>query len=538
MEHSYGQSGLTRPLLASLFRGTFWSAARLPLQAALAFWSVPIVQHAIGRELNGAYVFALGFGFLQPLLEFGMGSALQRELSEAWARGDRDEVDRVASCGLAFYGAATLAQIILLLFIITYAVPHTAFGPSEKVLITRLMWIQVASAPFFGLSVVVSGLLRADRRFVLMPKLDLAVMASQFGALVACLRLGFGIFPAVAAQKAVQITLGLGPALWVVLHELGFRPALGRLRLSGLTSLLRSGTPVFLFQLSTVLADRMDTTVIGYALGDGSDAALTVYQSVSKPYLQIRYTGWTLSYLVMPAVASLSAVGDAAGLERIKYDGPRLATGVLLPLILLAGIYARPFLAVWIDPAMAENYGLMRLFLVATLPLVVAVPVQMAVGLGRVRAVALASLVGGLVNLPLSFVLTVRYGVVGVIWGTVSTSLVSNLMFPAVYCSRALGIHPRAYVERALSAPLVGAAALVGTSLLAHAIASPEPSGDPSRLGRLPPLLAHLSAGSIAYAAAYLATPAGRGDLALLRRAMGRRGDPSDRRGRRDDFIE
>ena len=52
-----------------------------PLQVIIAFWSVPLVQHAIGAEANGAYVFAWGFGFVQFLLEFGMGSALQRQMS-------------------------------------------------------------------------------------------------------------------------------------------------------------------------------------------------------------------------------------------------------------------------------------------------------------------------------------------------------------------------------------------------------------------------------------------------------------------------
>ena len=57
---------------------------------------------------------------------------------------------------------------------------------------------------------------------------------------------------------------------------------------------------------------------------------------VSKPFVQIRQTGWTLAYLVMPAVASLAAARDLRGLERVKYDGPRLHIGVLLPIALLA----------------------------------------------------------------------------------------------------------------------------------------------------------------------------------------------------------
>ena len=71
---------------------------------------------------------------------------------------------------------------------------------------------------------------------------------------------------------------------------------------------------------------------------------------MSKPFLQIRQTAWTLASLVMPAVASLAAARDDRGLERIKYDGSRFLVGLLLPVSLLAAIYAGPFLNFWVGP--------------------------------------------------------------------------------------------------------------------------------------------------------------------------------------------
>ena len=138
--------------------------------------------------------------------------------------------------------------------------------------------------------------------------------------------------------------------------------------------------------------------------------------------------------MVMPAVASLAAARDARGLERIKYDGPRLHLGLLLPVALLAWIYAGPFLSLWVGDRLGYDAArvapLMRLFLVATIPLVIAVHVQMAIGMGRIKVVALSALAGSLVNLPISYVLTTRLGVAGVIWGTVLTTLFSNLLVP------------------------------------------------------------------------------------------------------------
>ena len=89
-----------------------------------------------------------------------------------------------------------------------------------------------------------------------------------------------------------------------------------------------------LIQISVVLADKVDTTILGFMHPDPGQAN-TVYDMVSKPFLQLRQTGWMLAYMVMPAVASLAAARDHRGLERVKYDGTRLHIAALLPVGLL-----------------------------------------------------------------------------------------------------------------------------------------------------------------------------------------------------------
>ena len=222
-----------------------------------------------------------------------------------------------------------------------------------------------------------------------------------------------------------------------------------------------------------------------------------------------------LAYLVMPAVASLAAAKDARGIERIKYDGTRLLVAMILPVGLLAGIYAHPFLRLWV-PKFAGDYRLMQLFLVAALPLVLSVLVQMAIGMNAIRVVALAAMGGAVVNLPLSYWLTTRMGVAGVIWGTVLTTLFSNLLIPGVHVFRVLGVKPSTFLRRSLGAPLAGSGLMVLASWAMRHSWSPEPSPG-SFASRAAPLAAHLLVGVIAYLIGYVALPEGRGDLLALR---------------------
>ena len=329
---------------------------------------------------------------------------------------------------------------------------------------------------------------------------------------------GVDFFAIVVTQLTLHLAILLIPSLWVMVRELGFVPHFSDARRADYATLLQVGVYVFLIQLSVALGDKVDTTVLGYALAEADPGpSITVYQNVSKPFLQIRQTGWTLTHLVLPAVASLAAARDVSGLERLKYDGPRLLIGVLSPVALLAGIYAGPFLCLWVGPHYAPYAPLLQLFLVATLPLMLWVHAQMAIGMGRADLVALPLLVGSLVNLPLSYFLTTRLGVSGVIWGTVLTTLVANYLVLGVGLFRLLEIRPTTFLVRTLGAPLLGAALLVATTWACRAVLSPDPAGTTLATRSLP-LIIHLTLGTLAYLAGYLATPVGRADLVALAR--------------------
>ena len=113
------------PVLGRLLSGTFWLALRVPLQVVFSLWTTRLVLEAIGPDGNGAYRFAWGFGFFQFLFEFGASSALQRQISDAWTRGDRDGVDRAIASGMNFYAAMAILQVAALLGVAYWGLPHS-----------------------------------------------------------------------------------------------------------------------------------------------------------------------------------------------------------------------------------------------------------------------------------------------------------------------------------------------------------------------------------------------------------------------------
>jgi O-antigen/teichoic acid export membrane protein len=510
------------PVLGRLLSGTFWLAVRTPLQAILALWTIPLILQAVGAKESGAYAFAWGFGFFQMLFEFGMGSALQRQISECWTKGDRPGVDRAIACGMNFYAAMALVQSVALLAVAYFAVPFSrhAADPGSYALIMKLLWLQALTAPCYGTSVVVSSVLQAARRYDFMPRFELLVIVARFLVLYLGVHAKVDFFLIVVLQTIVQVSLSLGPALWVMTRELGYLPRFRGTRREDYWPLMHISFYMFLIQLSVVLADKLDTTILGYTLTNAG-AATAVYTIVSKPFSLIRQSGWTLAYMVMPAVASLAAARDDHGLERVKYDGTRLHIGALVPIALLAWVYAPQLLTLWIGdrlegvPDASVAAGSLRLFLLATLPLVFSVPVQVALGMNKIRLIALSSIGGALINLPISIALTLWLkNINGVILGTVLTTLFSNFLIPGLYLKRVLNYDGWAVLKRTLAPPMAGALALLLTTSVMTRIDPfhPSPSGGMSLL-RWWPLIVHLAIACVGYIVGYLLVPIGRGDL-------------------------
>ena len=281
------------PVLGRLLSGTFWLALRVPLQVVFSLWTTRLILGAIGPGLSGAYKFAWGFGFFQMLFEFGISSALQRQISDSWTRGDREGVDRAVACGMNFYSAMALVQVIALLGVAYWAMPHSQFALNSQAVvanivsqqmvadpgrgisaavsslmqydfIVKLLWLQILTAPCYGISVVVSSVLQAARRYDFIPRFEVAITILRFVVLVVGVATGVDFYWIVVAQIAVQVTLSLGPGLWVMVHDLGHMPRFRGARLADYRALGHISFFMALIQISVVLGDKVDTTILGF----------------------------------------------------------------------------------------------------------------------------------------------------------------------------------------------------------------------------------------------------------------------------------
>ncbi len=250
-----------------------------------------------------------------------------------------------------------------------------------------MLWVQILSTPFFGMSTVVGSVLQAARRYEFIPRLEMAIVVARFGLLWLGYWTGAPFLAIVVGQVAIQIGLSLGPALWVMVKELGYRPHFRGATRSDYAAMMHISVYMALMQWSVVLADKVDTTVLGYALRDArrrvpADGLSEREQAVPPDPPDGLDPG-------LPGDAGGGQPGRRRGSRRAwsgsSTTGPGSWSRLLAPVTLLAGIYASPFLSLWVGPQFAPYAWMLQLFLVATLPLVLSVVVQMAIGDGEDR---------------------------------------------------------------------------------------------------------------------------------------------------------
>src|SRR5262249_909421 len=141
---------------------------------------------------------------------FGISSALQRQISDAWTRGDRAGVDRAIACGMNFYTAMALVQMVALGSVAYGALPYTAYQGRSYDLGLKILWLQMVTAPCYGFSVVVSSVLQAARRYDFVPRFELLITILRFLVLWVGVKWGGTSFPEVTSAIAGSWPTALG----------------------------------------------------------------------------------------------------------------------------------------------------------------------------------------------------------------------------------------------------------------------------------------------------------------------------------------
>lgn len=426
----------------------------------------PIVVHSVGKPAFGVWTLIGAYTIYLSVLDFGVGPAVVRYGAEARGRGSIEDVNAIASTGLALYaaiGAITLPIGIGLAFVIPYAghVPHNLVWDARAA--TVLVVLSLALRFPLGLF---NNLLVAQQRWDLQ-NLGNLVSAVLYAALVAALLPHFGGIVLLAG-----LTLGAGllrltlPLFWLKreLPELRLsRRLVTRDRLRELTAFSSAN---FLIHVSQKIVFSTDVIVVGIVLGTSPAA---VYGVAAKLFALIFGIGTAVTTLMFPAFAELEGTGDTERQRRLLLRG--LRGGTALMLVLALPLLFMPDLLIhgWIGGGFHGSYAPMAILAgVALVHQPLYVLTQFLIARGRQHPIAVVSIVTTGANLALSFALGWTVGIWGVALATLVTDVLMLLWVVPRMCAPAAASSTRelygSMVRPVIPALAAGVVVLVGLS--------------------------------------------------------------------------
>ncbi len=401
----------------------------------------PIVVHSVGKPAYGAWTFIGAATIYLSILDFGVGPAIVRFGAEARGRGADDELNEIASTGLALYGGIG-ALTLPVGFALAWLVPWLAGVPH------RLAWDARAATFFVVLSLAVrfplglfNNLLVAQQRWDLQ-NLGNFVSTVLYAALVAALLPHGGgiVLLGVLTLVALVVKLAL-PLLWLSRELPGLKIRKRYVSRARLRELTTFGSSNFLVHVSQKIVFSTDVIVVAIVLG-ASPAA--VYGVPAKLFALIFGLGTAVTTLMFPAFAELEGARATDRQRRLLLVGLRGGTALMLLLALPLLLIPDQLIHAWIGGGFHGSYAVMAILAGVALvhqPLYVLTQFLMARGLQR--PIAIASIVTTGVNLALSFVLASTVGIWGVALSTLVTDVLMLLWVVPRICAPATGASSR-----------------------------------------------------------------------------------------------
>lgn len=327
-----------------------WNVAGTLASLAVGLIALPVLLHAMGAARLGIFTLALGLIGFSGLLDLGLGRALTQTVSSALGSGrPRAAVAALVWHVLRLLVGFGLLWVLLLWWIVPLVVQHLfkLQGGLADETIFGLRAVAL-SMPFALVATGAMGALEGLQEFRRVSTQRAALSIVQFGlpALVALWRPDVGWVIAALASSRV-----LSAAVWVRgLRRVLPRQQGDRHQREDLHHLLRFGGWLSVSNLIGPLMDYADRFYLASVFPPAGVAHYTVpYDSATKLTALPR----TALNAVFPALAQAQTKPGES--ERLLRTATMATVALVLPPILIAAIFAKPLLDLWLGSAFAAT---------------------------------------------------------------------------------------------------------------------------------------------------------------------------------------
>jgi O-antigen/teichoic acid export membrane protein len=410
--------------------------------------AVPLLLRWLGTERYGAFRATADWCGYLSLLELGIGGALLPLLAKAAGQNDKTTLQQTVVAGIRAYARVTAFMVLgglVLIVSIRNLVPVSEGNVFDLRLAVFVAVLGLALTPLLPFQHLLQALQKGYRVNLLLLLQSLLITSS---ALLLAYS-GWGI----TGQMMAVVLGGVFFFGTLTVTELRRYPLIRKAAFDKATSttewhqLWDLNRPTVVRQLCGRVSVMSDRIIVAALLGPAMVVPLFVTQRLAE---FARSQVQSIGSATWAGLAELHATGEHEAFNERLLELTSLVAGLSMGILVPIVAYNRHFVGLWVG---AEHYAGDLVTVVAGcgafLLTITTIWDWVFDGTGRVARLLPVTIVSTTINLGLSLMLTLRFGVVGPLLGTLCAVAITNLWYVPVLLRRVFHVSPRRLVQSA-----------------------------------------------------------------------------------------
>ncbi len=440
----------------------------------ITFVVTPIVIHGLGNEAYGVWAIVMSAAAYYAIGDLGLQSACIKYIAQFVALGDREARDKLVQTALCLYSGLALA-VLLVSLPVTWAFPYL-FEFSEQT-VTTVRWAVfltgVTAAIRLQAQVFVSAI-KAHNRFDVANAISVVSQIADACLLVWVVWSGFGLIGMACVMVAVTLLNRLAEAYFALRLMPGLKLRYTRFDRESFRLLFHFSSMNVIAQVANRVNRKSAPLIIGFFLGP---ATVPFFEIANRLIAKAETLTKGVNVVALPVASQLDAEKRRRDLVQFLILVPRslVALSMTIGVVLIA--MGHRFIELWIGPEYAESaYPVLCVLTAAFVIKNVSGGIRATLAAtGGIAYLAKISVVGAVFSIILQLVFIEFWGLIGVAWALLATSVVvDGLLLPLVAC-RTLKYSLARYLPQTFLRPL--AAALPAAALAWLLVTYAPPSG-------------------------------------------------------------
>lgn len=419
-EQTYGiRNKISRNVLSN-FGGT-------GISIIVGFFLMPFIVHRIGLTAFGILVLVNSLVGYMGILDVGLAPTLVKKSAEYLATGEKERLDNTVSTIFILY---LLSGIIIgvAILILSCFLPHIFKVSAEEIPIFKIvLWIVgLQTAIGFPMSIW-RGLLGGLQDFHVINGITIASNLIRAVVTVILLISGFGLISLVLLGFGLAMLGWLAGMLRVKYRIPYLRIKISRLELKKIKDLVRFSGAMFISGIAGKTIDGADRIIIGLFL---PVASITIYEVGARISGYSRTVLYNILSAIIPAASDLYTRGDKAILQKLYLNATKYLLIVFGTVVASLLLFGKEFIHLWMGKGFEESVWIMYALVIGNLyQSQNVIGHGMLIGTGNLRVFTKIMSAYSIVNIILSIIFVIQWGLIGVALATTLTFFILETCF-------------------------------------------------------------------------------------------------------------